>query len=365
MALIHTILLDSGPTPIANLLVCLACVALGCAVCLRRFHKPRTTPASLPISVNYFPNRDCNKECGFCFHTAKNSFMLNEEDARRGLALLKRAGMKKLNIAGGEPFLHPKFLGELIEYGKKTLKLDSISIVSNGSKIKEPWLRRYGRYLDILAVSCDSFDEATNITIGRGDGDNVKQLFRIRDWCREYGIMFKLNTVVCRYNFNEDMAARVAELGPFRWKAFQVLKVEGENDGSDATLRDVARFEISDDEYELFCRRHRHLPCFVPESNKVMSDSYLLLDEVSIAGSTPSQLIWIAKLLVSTCALCLVATRISCQRAFSRSVSRQLCSPSFGTRSPSTTAVGSTSGPRMTWAKAKTDAAVDWLKIRA
>lgn len=108
----------------------------------------------------------------------------------------------------------------------------------------------------------------------------MAQLFRIRDWCREYGIKFKLNTVVCRYNFDEDMAERVAELDPFRWKCFQVLMVAGEND-SEKTLRDVRRFEVSDDEFGIFCKRHEHLSCFVPESNKAMAESYLILDEVS------------------------------------------------------------------------------------
>lgn len=171
-------------------------------------------------------------------------------------------------------------LGELVEFGKEVLELESVSIVSNGSLIKKPWLQQYGAHLDILAISCDSFDETTNIKIGRGSGDNVAQLFRIRDWCREYGIKFKLNTVVCRYNFDEDMAERVAELNPFRWKCFQVLMVAGEND-SEKTLRDVRRFEIDDDEFEMFCKRHEHLPCFVPESNKAMAESYLILDEVS------------------------------------------------------------------------------------
>lgn len=178
-------------------------------------------------------------------------------------------------------------IGELVTFCKQTLKLESVSIVSNGSLIKKAWLAKHSKYIDILAVSCDSFDEETNIKIGRGSGDNVTQLFRLRDWCAEYGIMFKLNTVVCRYNFDENMADRVASLGPFRWKCFQVLKVEGEND-SDQTLRDVRKFEISDDEFALFCRNHEHLPCFVPESNKVMVESYLVLDEVSCSdpGST-------------------------------------------------------------------------------
>jgi len=54
------------------------------------------------------------QECGFCFHTAKTSYILSEPAAKRGLALLKRAGMRKLNFASGELFLYPKFLGTLL-----------------------------------------------------------------------------------------------------------------------------------------------------------------------------------------------------------------------------------------------------------
>ena len=186
--------------------------------------------------------------------------------------------MKKLNFAGGEPFLYKKFLGTLLQYCKEVLKLDSISIVSNGSLIDEKFLRQYGKYIDILAVSCDSFHEQTNIEIGRGDGNNVKKLFEIADWCKTYGIKFKLNTVVCKLNYDEDMVAIVKELDPFRWKCFQVLMVAGEND-SEKTLRDVRKYTISDEQYEIFCAKHKHLPCFVPESNFLMAKSYLILDE--------------------------------------------------------------------------------------
>lgn len=46
----------------------------------------------IPKSVNYHFTRKCNYECGFCFHTAKTSFMLNLEDAKHGLGMLKIAG---------------------------------------------------------------------------------------------------------------------------------------------------------------------------------------------------------------------------------------------------------------------------------
>ena len=44
----------------------------------------------------------------------------------------------------------------------------STSIVSNGSKITKKWFDKYGQYLDVLAISCDSFNPETLDRIGRG-----------------------------------------------------------------------------------------------------------------------------------------------------------------------------------------------------
>jgi radical S-adenosyl methionine domain-containing protein 2 len=49
--------------------------------------------------------------------------------------------------------------------------------------------------------------------------------------CDQYGIKFKLNSVINAYNWKEDMNGLVNELNPFRWKVFQVLVIEGENSG--------------------------------------------------------------------------------------------------------------------------------------
>jgi len=199
-------------------------------------------------------------------------------NAKKAMALLKASGMKKINFAGGEPFMNADFLGQLARYCKETLQLESVSVVTNGSKVTSKWLKEYGPYLDIMAVSCDSFNDTTNIKIGRGTGNHLKTFMDLCEMCREHGVMFKVNTVVNRYNFQEDMNAAIEKIKPFRWKCFQVLIVPEEN-GSERTLRDARRFVISDDEWHLFCGKHKHQECFIPEGNDVMASSYLLLDE--------------------------------------------------------------------------------------
>ena len=174
--------------------------------------------------------------------------------------------------------MKPGFLGQLTKYCKEILHLESVSIITNGSKVTADWLAEYGQYIDIMAVSCDSFDETTNVKIGRGTGSHLKKFQQLCQTCKEYGVMFKVNTVVNRYNFQEDMNSAIQEIGPVRWKCFQVLIVPEEN-GSKEALWDATKFVISDDEWKLFCDKHKHQKCFVLEGNDVMASSYLLLDE--------------------------------------------------------------------------------------
>jgi radical S-adenosyl methionine domain-containing protein 2 len=116
--------------------------------------------------------------------------MLPLPEAQKDLRLLAEAGMKKINFAGGEPFLYPKYLGALCRYCKDDLKLESVSIISNGTKVTEKWLKEYSLFVDIMAVSCDSIKPETNAAIGRADRgsgkpfDNVGKLFQIKDWCQ-------------------------------------------------------------------------------------------------------------------------------------------------------------------------------------
>lgn len=257
---------------------------------LRLFLLRRST--TVPISVNYHFTRRCNKSCGFCFHTATTSHIEDLPRQKQALRLLAEAGMRKINFAGGEPFLYPKSLGAMVDFCKRELGLESVSIVTNGSLVKESFLRQHADTLDILAVSCDSFGEQTNIAIGRGSGDQVRKLYQIAEWCRAYGVLFKLNTVVNKLNAGEDMNAHITALRPFRWKCFQVLIVRGEND-SEETLRNGHKFTISDGEFDAFCERHAAQQCLVPEPNRLMAKSYLILDEylrfLDRTGKQPSR----------------------------------------------------------------------------
>lgn len=82
------------------------------------------------------------------------------------------------------------------------------------------YLYLIGDYLDILAVSCDSFNEDTNKVIGRGQGrkSHLDKLHQVHNWCRDYKVAFKINSVINTFNVDEDMTEQITALNPVRWK---------------------------------------------------------------------------------------------------------------------------------------------------
>ena len=54
--------------------------------------------------------------------------------------------------------------------------------------------------------------------------------------------------------------------------------VRGENEDS-SKLRDVTKFQITDEEFNKFIERHKEIKCLIPEPNNTMKSSYLILDE--------------------------------------------------------------------------------------
>jgi radical S-adenosyl methionine domain-containing protein 2 len=86
----------------------------------------------------------------------------------------------------------------------------------------------------ILGVSIDSFDLTTNAAIGRRNGQKIKnqhidQALCVHKLCTLHDILFKMNTVICSLNHQDDVNESVTKLNPCWWKAFHVFVLQGEN----------------------------------------------------------------------------------------------------------------------------------------
>ncbi len=236
----------------------------------------------LPPSVNFHLNKACNYNCKFCYARFEDSAeylgrgMLPKDAQLNVVRAVVDAGFDKITFAGGEPTLVP-WLDELITEAKS--RGMTTMLVSNASRLDASAFDSLASNLDWLAMSIDSSDADTNLAIGRsqgGEAPDASDYQRVARRAREYGVRLKINTVVNRLNLDDDMNDFIREMDPERWKLFQVLPIEGQNDG------DVEPLEITRHEFEGYVARHLALArCgidVVPESNEDMTGSYAMID---------------------------------------------------------------------------------------
>lgn len=229
---------------------------------------------AFPRALNFHLVRGCNAHCRYCFARFKETpKRLSTADAIEVMRRVRAAGGEKMNFVGGEPTLHPEI--DRLVLAAKRLGFTT-SIVSNGARLGRLLASPSGHALDWVGLSVDSATDEGNMLVGRGGHGYTAQVLTHSRLARANGAAVKLNTVVTQYNVQEDMRDFVRRIRPERWKVFQVLRVEGQNDSSVDDLLVGARA------FRDFVARHRALVNegipVIAEDNEAMTDSYAMID---------------------------------------------------------------------------------------
>ncbi len=229
-----------------------------------------------PRAINFHLLRTCNARCRYCFaRFPETSKRLSTPEAIEVLRRVREAGGEKMNLVGGEPTLHPD-IERLVRVSKEMGF--TTSIVSNGSRLTSLLASPAGHRLDWVGLSIDSATDEGNALVGRGGPGYTAQVLAHARQARANGAAVKLNTVVTRHNAHEDMSAIVRAIKPERWKVFQVLRVEGQNE------KLVDDLLVDEPEFRDFVGRHRALVNtgipVIAESNDAMTDSYAMVDPI-------------------------------------------------------------------------------------
>jgi radical S-adenosyl methionine domain-containing protein 2 len=221
--------------------------------------------------------------CKFCFATfqdVKQSLLpkghLPKEQAIAVVQQLADFGFQKITFAGGEPTLC-KWLSDLITIAKDAGM--TTMIVTNGSQLTDEFLEVNKNKLDWIAISIDSLSLETNLITGRAISGNrplpLDYYKSLVDRVKQFGYGLKINTVVNRNNFNENMNDFISYAKPKRWKVLQVLPIVGQNDNK------IEDFKISKTEFQTFIDNHIRLQAItniVVESNSQIEGSYVMVD---------------------------------------------------------------------------------------
>lgn len=242
-------------------------------------HSANSSASSLPETVNYHYTAACEMACKHCFAAfsdcSKGALEAHKQVIRAVADAPLAKGMclpRRLNFVGGEPTLLPNF-NELLEFaqdcGLRT------SIVTNGYSLVKRGLPAAFSSLELIGVSIDSLGVETNLRIGRAVRDvtlTETDWMRLFDQLGNAGIGLKINTTVTRHNVEEDLSDFIIRSRPQRWKVFQAMPVDGQNDDG----RDT--WQVSRAEYDQFVIRHQLAGVDVEaEPESLMRGSYAMI----------------------------------------------------------------------------------------
>jgi radical S-adenosyl methionine domain-containing protein 2 len=232
-------------------------------------------------SVNWHITARCNYQCKFCFSQKLDEELTSIDTVKEILQYLRKTGMEKINFVGGEPMLHP-LISEMVKLAKEMGF--TVSIVSNGSCLNREIIQKLEPSVDWIGLSIDSADEAVEMALGRGTGDHVQHILALTQIIHEAGIKLKINTTVTRLNWKEDMRPLIRKLKPQRWKVFQVLHIEGQND------QHFDQFSITDEQFDHFksINSEQTESPTVFEGNNQMLASYFMVSPSGMAMSNMS-----------------------------------------------------------------------------
>lgn len=119
-------------------------------------HAVRKDPKILTIT--WFIGKRCNYDCSYCspYYHDNYSPHITKEKAFNFIDQLEQYSITqnknfKINITGGEPFVHPNFI-ELLKYIKNKKQLTQLVVVSNGSVPLKTYIEST-KYISNLTIS--------------------------------------------------------------------------------------------------------------------------------------------------------------------------------------------------------------------
>ena len=222
--------------------------------------------------VNLHLLEACNFKCKYCFSHFNYMKMLPVNTWKTIVDNISNSiNVRRFNLAGGEPLLYPG-LQELMLYIKE--KGFEVSIITNGFLLTEEFIRRNKDILDCIGISVDSFDTDTLINLNcktsKGEILDKNRLLNICKIINECNIDLKINTVVSKLNYNQDLSPVLKDIKIDRWK---ILKMKLYQDCG----FDNSDLDITMDEFRYFVKTHENLiPNTVVEDT--LKNSYIIID---------------------------------------------------------------------------------------
>ncbi|MFI3210167.1 MAG: viperin family antiviral radical SAM protein [Peptostreptococcaceae bacterium] len=220
--------------------------------------------------INLHILEGCNFKCRYCFAKFGNKNMLEINIWKKIVDnILKTAKVSRFNIAGGEPLLY-RYIDDLINYiNSKGIK---VSIITNGFLLDEKFILKHKESIDTIGISIDSFNYNTLTELGCINSNKeiltLDRFLKLGKLINNLNIKLKVNTVVNKLNYNEDLKIDLDDIIADRWKILKMKTFKKDNFNN-------YDLDVSINEFNYFVNKNQSKNLIIEDS---MINSYIIID---------------------------------------------------------------------------------------
>lgn len=235
----------------------------------------------------------CDKKCKHCFNSVfnNNPAEMNVKDFEKLIFQMKKNGINRIKVVGGEPTLHSRFgdiiqiledyevsydvftdhknIIKYIEILKKCKNIGHIRISIDGNKDVHDYIRNTGSYSEMIDVirilKTNNVPIKMNYTINRLNYGCIQE---VNELSKEVGVPISFSVMkICRSKFCDELMLKKNEMNSF------VCDLINEKNLSKEIVSNILR-DLSDDKCFINSQKQnkdkRHIGCLAGQKNCVV-----------------------------------------------------------------------------------------------
>lgn len=153
---------------------------------------------SMPTTANFELTHFCNAKCIFCSIKNKEISFSTINKMKKIVDILKKNGILRLNLFGGEPFIYPD-ISELLKYASQQNFF--ISGVTNALSIEDKIIEDIIKYMDVIGISIHGLEKTHDKFIGVKN--SFKHSIKIIKMLSEKNFPVGINMTITKKNYLE------------------------------------------------------------------------------------------------------------------------------------------------------------------
>lgn len=230
------------------------------------------------FSIVYQITQECPFDCPFCLRLYQpRAATLGPDERREMVDFLKKHGLRRLTLTGGEPMILGDELFDFMKYIHS--HQIHVCLSSTGFRLEKARLREMDRYVDQLLMSIHSLN-ADEWQQDFGGSRHAPELFEtalnILEWVKATRIILEINTVVHRENIHtmQDLGWQLLSMNPnLVWRLDEYYGTGKEIDQRDRFELEPGQFiQFREEITNMFGHRFRRLRLREQESRAISPD---------------------------------------------------------------------------------------------